>query len=1323
MADYDKFIEKLQKISAKLPAIRRILRILIVVICVALLWGIISLLRRGSFVSVAKCESITYGEELTYSAKAYKSDVTFFFATEESDKWTEEVPYMAGKYTVKAISKTIWNTTKESTCNFEIKKRDLSAEYEGSAIEYDSGETPLVKYTNLAKDDRISDERIRYSLPEYVGKGQACEIISGDITVINGSGKDVTECYNILSKDCTFDVVRKKITVAPKNITVEYDGTEQSCMEIEEISGSIGGENTCKYSVKGSILLPGKVETSVGDFAVYDASGKDITEYYDIKTVPGEICVIRRQITVAVADSVKVYDDALLNIPGYEITGGSLLEGDSLTATFSDLPSHPGEGTLQVNFEVIRGEEKVSDCYEISVEGGNYKIEKRPITVETASASKVYDGKDISNNRLTVSEGSLCAGHEIRKEKGTSVKDAGEEKNVIPFSIFDKAGNDVTENYEITDIYGILKIEKRVIQAKSRDATVVYTGNRVNEGLIVDTKGTFVEGHFFVFTDNRYVVNPGTYDNTFIPEVYESINDSYSRPVTANYEFITTYGVLTVVEADPHSNGNQGGKGSGSDGDEGEGSGYGAGADKSMDEFNSTVTRTPDASTEEEDKPIFKVKSDISTSLYLRAISKGDYKLSGEWQDAMAAAVFYNDDVPHFAANVLNSIGLPLYNVSISKMEDEVFSSSLVPYYAYEYEKDYETDIKTKYSNKSRYDFSVIEGNVNDFMSIEDNRIYSSSYENQYGAYVKEHYLNVDPQMEAFFNKLIDDAGIDRNSKSLITDVAEYIQNAAEYNKQFAPFPENEDPVIYFLTEAKEGICQHFASAATLMYRVLGIPARYTMGYMVNCTANSWYAVTSEMAHAWPEVYIDDIGWVAIEVTASMSGDSEMDDDGTELTSERGKIRVRMSDAKFYYNGEPRESNEFEIVSGGLVLGDTFHCQGSATEIYVGIYENLCADYYITDKNGKIVTDEYTVECTSGTLQIMPLSAKGPFSIEFTERVEYVDLTEYTWNDSGLDIIPNFTDIFSRAAEDFFYIEDNKLIGYASGVGSFYAHYDDIDYNGDGQCEITSDRSSRIVVRANVLSNINIMGTTYDALKFKDLSETTIYSDYLHFGENGNKLAENTDTGLRTIFVVMGSDTKEYDGDILYADYGEVVRGELYPGDRLDAISKTSIIYAGTVENQCAGIHIYDSKGNDVTSKYMIYVFNGNLTVEASEVEKVSEDLHMKRWTAARTDKLFEDVDDNISNWKVEVVEGTDTVSLKNRALSARKIGEAVLKGYNEKDINGDGIIDCKYYVTKRVIVEKSMVGRGVLVAGLLLIAGLLVYNLKKEDKAKDNAA
>ncbi len=71
----------------------------------------------------------------------------------------------------------------------------------------------------------------------------------------------------------------------------------------------------------------------------------------------------------------------------------------------------------------------------------------------------------------------------------------------------------------------------------------------------------------------------------------------------------------------------------------------------------------------------------------------------------------------------------------------------------------------------------------------------------------------------------------------------------------------------YFLLENRQGYCSHFASAFVLLARAEGFPARYVQGFCVPVKDNSETPVYSYMAHAWPEVYIDNVGWIPFEPT------------------------------------------------------------------------------------------------------------------------------------------------------------------------------------------------------------------------------------------------------------------------------------------------------------------------------------------------------------------------------------------------------------------------------------------------------------------------
>ena len=59
----------------------------------------------------------------------------------------------------------------------------------------------------------------------------------------------------------------------------------------------------------------------------------------------------------------------------------------------------------------------------------------------------------------------------------------------------------------------------------------------------------------------------------------------------------------------------------------------------------------------------------------------------------------------------------------------------------------------------------------------------------------------------------------------------------------------------------------HFATAFVLMADEMGIPCRYVQGYTAKRDISGDMIVKQSNAHAWPEVYFDNVGWVAFEPT------------------------------------------------------------------------------------------------------------------------------------------------------------------------------------------------------------------------------------------------------------------------------------------------------------------------------------------------------------------------------------------------------------------------------------------------------------------------
>ena len=80
-----------------------------------------------------------------------------------------------------------------------------------------------------------------------------------------------------------------------------------------------------------------------------------------------------------------------------------------------------------------------------------------------------------------------------------------------------------------------------------------------------------------------------------------------------------------------------------------------------------------------------------------------------------------------------------------------------------------------------------------------------------------------------------------------------------------------EDPTADFLFGNRIGYCVHFSHAATFLYRGAGVPARVGVGYATpeaNRRGGSALLVRSGEAHAWPEIYLEGVGWIVLDIAA-----------------------------------------------------------------------------------------------------------------------------------------------------------------------------------------------------------------------------------------------------------------------------------------------------------------------------------------------------------------------------------------------------------------------------------------------------------------------
>lgn len=178
----------------------------------------------------------------------------------------------------------------------------------------------------------------------------------------------------------------------------------------------------------------------------------------------------------------------------------------------------------------------------------------------------------------------------------------------------------------------------------------------------------------------------------------------------------------------------------------------------------------------------------------------------------------------------------------------------------------------TKLLGTANYTFQIASQGYYDYPSVA-----SALYETQDTPYLK---------LEALHNHMSYRyyTDIPQNTRTLLQNHFEevthntYEQTIADVQAKVESIAYNENPAIskqdfvqFLLEDSKEGYAVHYATLATLLFRYYGVPARYVEGYIVSnedvANAKKELIITSDARHAWPEIYIDWIGWIPVEVT------------------------------------------------------------------------------------------------------------------------------------------------------------------------------------------------------------------------------------------------------------------------------------------------------------------------------------------------------------------------------------------------------------------------------------------------------------------------
>ncbi|MEA5049967.1 MAG: MBG domain-containing protein [Oscillospiraceae bacterium] len=352
----------------------------------------------------------------------------------------------------------------------------------------------------------------------------------------------------------TFVINRRPVTLTAASAARTYNGTALTAASCAPAAGfALGsGDSIDAASVRcsGAITDVGSTANAITAVILRNAGGTDVTADYDLTYAPGvlTINVIAAPITITANSAQKTYDGAALTDGGCTYTTGVLITGDVLTATVSGSRTNAGTSPNVVTaYTVTRGSTDVTADYTFADSvPGTLTIDRRPLTLTSASGSKTYDGTALQDGTVTVTGSGFADGEGADFTVTGTILDKGSVSNAFTYALHTDM---LAANYDITCVFGTLTINAIAapITITANSAEKTYDGSALTDGGCTYTTGVLLTGDELTATVSGSRTNAGTGAN--VVTAYTVTRGS--TDVTADYTFADSVpGTLRITPKD-----------------------------------------------------------------------------------------------------------------------------------------------------------------------------------------------------------------------------------------------------------------------------------------------------------------------------------------------------------------------------------------------------------------------------------------------------------------------------------------------------------------------------------------------------------------------------------------------------------------------------------------------------------------------------------------------------------------------------------------------------------------------------------------------------
>lgn len=428
------------------------------------------------------------GSALNVSDKDVRNEITF----------TQKTGYKAENYDIKYEPGTLRITPIVDEVTITITEHSASLKYNGaeqSVTGYDTAiDNTLYKETDFTFSGDATAKGTDFG-------SYPMNLKAEDFTNKNKNFANVV--FEIV--DGQLEITKRDVELISGSDEKVYDGTPLTKNHIL-IAGDqfVPGEGA-DYDVTGSQTNAG---SSDNEFTYrLNSSTKAIN--YNIKTTPGTLKVtpVTDNVIVTITEhsgSAK-YDGTEKTVTGYDVAI------DNELYTENDFTFSGNDVIKATDADIYNMELKPSDFNNIShnfasvtfkIVDGTLNISRRDVTLTSATDSKTYDGKPLTNDNVAVGGDGFAEGEGAVYNVTGSQTEAGFSNNTFSYELKD---NTKPDNYNITSFEGIL-----TVSSNEDEVVVTITGNKGTQKY--DGTEKTVEGYTVSITSPLYKESDFNFD-------------------------------------------------------------------------------------------------------------------------------------------------------------------------------------------------------------------------------------------------------------------------------------------------------------------------------------------------------------------------------------------------------------------------------------------------------------------------------------------------------------------------------------------------------------------------------------------------------------------------------------------------------------------------------------------------------------------------------------------------------------------------------------------------------------------------------------------